>query len=129
MLQTILHNTNRHRLSDEFAWLRVEEVLSRHYFKPDLQAARALYAAVAAHRLTDGRPVWPMLIGPPGSMKTELLTGMECLDKVHFVDQITANTFISGHIVRVSRLIRLVCSIGWGRLRSLFTRTSAPFWQ
>ena len=79
-------------------WERVEAVLSHHYFEPDLQAARALYAAIAAHRLI-GQPVWPMLVGPPGSMKTELLNGLQVLDKVNFVDQITAQTFISGHIV------------------------------
>jgi hypothetical protein len=80
------------------AWQQVETVLLQHYFQPDLEAARALYAAIAAHRLT-GQPVWPMLVGPPGSMKTELLNGMSPLDSVHFVDQITAQTFISGHIV------------------------------
>jgi hypothetical protein len=99
MLQIPFNNIHRDLLPQESAWQKVEEVLNRHYFKPDLQAARALYAAIAAHRLADGQPVWPMLVGPPGSMKTELLTGMERLDKVHFVDQITANTFISGHIV------------------------------
>lgn len=80
------------------AWERVEQVLEWHYHAPDLQAARAFYAAIAAHRLT-GQPVWPMLVGPPGSMKTELLNGLSPLEEVHFVDQITANTFISGHIV------------------------------
>jgi hypothetical protein len=79
-------------------WREVEAVLLRHYFQPDLQAARAFYAAIAAHGLT-GQPVWPMLVGPPGSMKTELLSGMEPLKGVILVDQITAQTFISGHIV------------------------------
>jgi hypothetical protein len=79
-------------------WQEAENTLQRHYHQPDLQAARALYASIAAHRLT-GQPVWPMLVGPPGSMKTELLNGLQVLKGVHFVDQITANTFISGHIV------------------------------
>lgn len=79
-------------------WAAVENTLKAHYHNPDLQAARAVFASIAAHRLT-GAPVWPMLVGPPGSMKTELLRGIQHLQNVHFVDQITAQTFISGHIV------------------------------
>src|SRR5262245_13216091 len=79
-------------------WQNVEATLLRHYSKPDLLAARALYAAIAAHTLK-GQPVWPMLVGPPGSMKTELLNGLQGLKRVEFVDQVTAQTFISGHIV------------------------------
>jgi hypothetical protein len=79
-------------------WQKVEAALLSHYFEPDLQAARAFYSAIAAHRLT-GQPVWPMLVGPPGSMKTELLSGLDGLKHVHFIDQITAQTFISGQIV------------------------------
>jgi hypothetical protein len=86
------------RMADPSNWEKVESVLVRHYHKPDLQAARALYAGIAAHRLS-GQPVWPMLVGPPGSMKTELLNGLKQLKGVHFIDQITANTFISGQIV------------------------------
>lgn len=78
-------------------WERVESVLITHHNKPDLQAARAVYAAVAAHRLK-GPPVWPMLVGAPGSMKTELLSGLNEQPNVRFVDQITPQTFISGQI-------------------------------
>ena len=100
MTELPLTDALRPRLDDstEAPWKEVEIVLKQHYFEPDLQAARALYAAVAAHRLT-GQPVWPMLVGPPGSMKTELLNGLQILTEVHFIDQITANTFISGQIV------------------------------
>jgi len=39
-----------------------------------------------------------MLVGPPGSMKTELLNGMDGLPHVHFIDKLTAKTFISGQL-------------------------------
>jgi hypothetical protein len=78
-------------------WQRVEAVLLKHHHQPDLQAARIVYAAVAAHRLP-GSPVWPMLVAPPGSMKTELLGGMDGLPTVHFIDSISPQTFISGQI-------------------------------
>jgi hypothetical protein len=79
------------------AWQQIETVLKKHYYKPDLQAARAVYACVCAH-LLDGPPVWPMLVGAPGSMKTELLNGLRNWPKTHRIDQLTPQTFISGQI-------------------------------
>ncbi len=79
------------------AWPRVEQVLQAHYSEPDLQAARAVYSAVAAHRLS-GASVWPMLVAPPGSMKTELLAALDGLPNLHLVDHVTPHTFISGQI-------------------------------
>lgn len=78
-------------------WQSVEAAIKKHFDKPDLQAARAFFSAIAAHKLR-GQPVWPMLVGPPGSMKTELLNGLEQTRGVHFIDAVTSNTFISGQI-------------------------------
>lgn len=78
-------------------WEEVVRVLTKHYYAPDLQAARLVYAAVAAHRLK-GQPVWPMAVAPPGSMKTELLRALDGLENVHSIDAFTAKTFISGQI-------------------------------
>lgn len=75
----------------------VAEVLRQHCHQPDIEGARALYAAVAAHRLS-GPPVWAMIVAPPGSFKTELLNPLEDLAGVHFVDKVTPNTFLSGQI-------------------------------
>jgi hypothetical protein len=79
------------------AWEDFKRVLKRHFYEPDIDGALALYAGAAAHFI-HGTPVWPMLVGPPGSMKTELLNGMDGLGTTHFIDQITAKTFISGQI-------------------------------
>jgi hypothetical protein len=80
-------------------WTRVEEVLMANYHNPDIEAARALYSAFAAHRLS-GAPVWPMIVAPPGSLKTEMLNALEGQKGTHLIDQITPNTFISGQIQR-----------------------------
>jgi hypothetical protein len=80
-------------------WQKVEEVLLTHYHAPDIEAARALYSAFAAHQLS-GSPVWPMIVAPPGSLKTEMLKALEGEKGTHFIDQITPNTFISGQIER-----------------------------
>lgn len=78
-------------------WNAVVRVLNTHYHQPDIEAARALYASVAAHDL-DGQPVWPMAIAPPGSMKSELITALEDLPGVFLVDAVTPKTFLSGQI-------------------------------
>jgi hypothetical protein len=79
------------------AWEKVESALQAHHYEPDLQAARVLYAALAAHRLA-GQPVWPMLVAPPGSMKTDLLAALDGFPNVHLIDRVTPNTFLSGQV-------------------------------
>lgn len=79
-------------------WESVEYTLRKHYHNPDLQAARAVYAAAAIHRYGSRPPVWLMPIGPPGSMKTQLLKALTGMPHVHTVDMLTRNTFLSGQI-------------------------------
>jgi hypothetical protein len=78
-------------------WEAVDVALGAHHHEPDLQAARALYSALAAHRLP-GQPVWPMLVAPPGSMKTDLLAALDGLPDIHLIDRVTPNTFLSGQV-------------------------------
>jgi len=61
-----------------------------------MQAVKAVYASYAAHGLT-GQPVWPLLVGPPGSLKTVLLMSLDGLPETHVIDQLTPKTFISGY--------------------------------
>lgn len=81
----------------ESDWDHVVSVLRKHFYEPDIEAARVLYAAVAAHAL-NGQPVWPMAVAPPGSMKTELIRALQDLDRVHAIDAVTSKTFLSGQI-------------------------------
>jgi hypothetical protein len=76
-------------------WANVEAALLKHHYKPDLQAARAMYAALAAHKLP-GQPVWPMSVAPPGSMKTDLLAALDGLPLVHLIDRVNHNVLSHG---------------------------------
>lgn len=80
------------------AFARVEDVLLRHFYQPDVEATRVLYSAFAGHRLS-GPPVWPMIVAPPGTSKTEMLNALDGQKGVHFINQITPHTFISGQVV------------------------------
>jgi hypothetical protein len=77
-------------------WQRVEKVYTDHFHNPDMQAVKAVYSSFAAHNLA-GQPVWPLLVGPPGSLKTVLLMSLDGLPETHIIDTITPKTFISGY--------------------------------
>jgi hypothetical protein len=102
--------------ADDTKWAEVERVLKAYYYQPDLEAARALYSAVAAHDLK-GQPVWPVVVAPPGSMKTQLVTALDGLPRVHVIATVTPKTFISGQIQarkssRASSLLRRIGDSG-----------------
>ena len=79
-------------------WQSVTHILEEYYFNPDIEAARILCAALAAHTLKQFPPAWCLAIAPPGSMKTDLLEAFRGLPGVHFVDEVTSNTFLSGKV-------------------------------
>lgn len=79
-------------------WQRIESYLSANYLNPDISAAKIILASVASHRITDYPPAWALGIAPAGSMKTEILKSLDGLPSVYLVDEVTANTFISGKI-------------------------------
>jgi len=78
-------------------WQPVIDALQKHFHDPDIESAHIVCAAIAAHCL-NGVPVWPMVIAPPGSGKTELVGSFEGLAHVHLIDTLTPKTFISGQI-------------------------------
>jgi hypothetical protein len=79
-------------------WQHIVDLLRANYENPDIQAARLICSAVAAHALKRFSPAWVLAIAPPGSMKTDLLESLRELPNVHFVDEITTKTFISGKV-------------------------------
>lgn len=101
-------------VSGESPFSHVERVLLKYCHQPDLQAAYAFYAGVAAHALP-GQPVWVMLVAQPGSGKTELLESLDGLSFVHFVDAVTSHTFISGQIAGAKKpgLLQRIGSTGF----------------
>jgi hypothetical protein len=77
-------------------WQQIETFLTENYLNPDIDAAKIMFATVASHRIADYPPAWAMGIAPAGSMKTEILKSLDGLPSVYLVDEVTANTFISG---------------------------------
>ena len=114
-------------------WEAVKAALQANFYNPDIEAAQALFASVAAHRITQHPPAWNMLIAPSGSMKTALLDTLQGLPSVHTLDDVTENTFISGKLdnsgpatVRSIPCLQVSCT-GSGTRESWWFPTLAQF--
>ncbi len=83
-------------LERQMAWLPFEEALRRHFQDPEIEGVKILCASVAAHYIRDYPPVWPLLIAPSGSMKTAIVESLRGMSGIHFFDEVTPQTFISG---------------------------------
>ncbi len=92
----------------EFLWDEVEAALLSHYCEPDLEAVRVILAAVAAHILP-GPPVWIMLVGPPGTLKTELFNA---IPGARLIDKLTPSTFVSGQVGKKNAPVGLLHRVG-----------------
>jgi energy-coupling factor transporter ATP-binding protein EcfA2 len=73
----------------------VVETFERWLYLPDPRALYAVMAAAAANGL-EGDPVWLVLVGPPGSGKSELLQSLAGLPHVHSAATITEAALLSG---------------------------------
>src|SRR5690349_17864375 len=83
--------------ANDAIWNEFVTAIKIFHHDPDIEAARVIYSGVAAHEL-NGAPVWPMPIAPPGSGKGVALDNLQGLDKIHFIDELTSKTFLSGHM-------------------------------
>ena len=100
-MTTMPEPLSQHAQPEPSPWDALQAVLHAHYHEPDLEAARVLYSAVAAHRLT-GQPVWLMLVAPP-----------------QFAIQVSAHDHIRiGDIAKL--ILKLVCERQRDRITASF---------
>ena len=71
------------------------ESFQKHLYLPDPGPILVTLGTIAANRLP-GDPVWLLLVGPPGNLKTEILQPTAGLDDVHPVGNITEAGLLSG---------------------------------
>jgi hypothetical protein len=82
----------------ERLWQNVEALFTRHFHKPDIEAAKIVLSSAAAHRIAEYPPAWNMAIAVAGSMKTVILEALDGLPDVYLIDEGPPQTFISGMI-------------------------------
>lgn len=66
-----------------------------HLYLPDPAVLDVAIATLVAHRL-GGDPLWTLLVGAPGSGKTEVIQSVGDCPEVHPLSSLTAQTFASG---------------------------------
>jgi hypothetical protein len=93
------------------AWEKIESVFRAEFYEPDMGAVRAVYAAVAAHRLK-GPPVWIFDIAPPSSGKTEKLMPLAPAVGAHIISSVTPQTLLSGKVAGDGSLLTKIGSTG-----------------
>jgi len=76
-------------------YIELLDLFRKWLYLPDDLCLRFLLSLVIANRLP-GDPLWGMLIGSSGSLKTELLNSITGLPNVQTLDVLTPNTFLSG---------------------------------
>jgi len=78
-------------------FIGLNTVLSRWFYKPDLQAIKIVMGTLKAHYLNIGDPAWLFVVAPPGSGKTSVsIMGTSGLPNVNVLSDLTENTFLSG---------------------------------
>ena len=77
-------------------WAEIEKFFKKHFLNPDVEAVKITYAIVASHVISEFSPSWLMNIAPPGTIKTGIFNALDGLPRIHLIDEVTANTFISG---------------------------------
>ena len=73
----------------------VDDTFRKWLSHPDLEAVRAVLAAVVANR-APGDPDWLLVIAPPSSGKTETLTPLAALPDVIVAGRLTVGALLSG---------------------------------
>jgi hypothetical protein len=73
------------------------EIFRKYLYLPDTGAVEVALGAIAANRLP-GDPVWLLLVGPPSSGKTEILSSLSLLPDIHEVSTITQAGLLSGSV-------------------------------
>lgn len=77
-------------------WQELTSHLNEHFYKPDLQALRAVFSVVHAH-YAEGDPVWLFVIGPARSGKTSVaINCISNLPDVTVESDLTPRSFIVG---------------------------------
>lgn len=86
----------------------LEQTIHKWLLINDRGLIRVLVATVIANKLK-GDPVWLFIITAPGGSKTELIRGLNKIDKIYSISDLTPQTFLSGEKEKksASLLLRL----------------------
>lgn len=73
----------------------LESVMSKWLLIKDIGLLRIVLAAVIANKL-NADPVWIFIVAAPGATKTEFIRGLNKIEGIYPISDLTPNTFLSG---------------------------------
>jgi len=77
-------------------WQALENHLTRWFARPDLEGLRVVIAATVGHYWLAEKPVWLLVVGTPGSGKSEIaIGGLRSLPDTEPVSVLTPRAFLS----------------------------------
>lgn len=78
-------------------WNEYTDAINANFHDADFEALKLPLIAIAAHSLKSVEPVWPIIIGPPSTGKTELgILPLRCITSTEFISDLSPKSFISG---------------------------------
>lgn len=73
----------------------LEEIINKWLLIKDKGILRVILGAVIANKL-QADPVWLFIVAPPGATKTELIRGLNKIDGIYALSDLTPQSFLSG---------------------------------
>jgi hypothetical protein len=78
-------------------WNEYKSVVNSSFHDADFEALKLPLVAVAAHQLQSVEPIWPVIIGPPSTGKTELgILPLRLISSTEFISDLSPKCFIAG---------------------------------
>lgn len=94
-------------------WTRLADFATEWFHEPDLEVVEVAVSVAMAHYFKNDKPIWLMILGPPGSGKTSIpLTCLEALPTSYSQDDLSSSTFLSGLALGEKNQFSLLHNIG-----------------
>ena len=78
-------------------WQTLSDLLTRHYYKPNLSAVRVILSVALAHYWREASAVWLLVVGPPSTGKSEVgINTLRALPNVWLMGSLTPQSLLSG---------------------------------
>ncbi len=78
-------------------WKTLSDLLTQHYYKPNLSAVRVILSVALAHYWREASAVWLLVVGPPSTGKSEVgIDTLRALPNVWLVGSLTPQSLLSG---------------------------------
>lgn len=93
----------------------IKEAFSRYFIIKDERIVEMSIAAVVGNLLIDRDPLWIFIVAPSSGGKSSLVAPIAALPQVHFIDDLTERSFLSGFKMK-GKEMSLLKMIGSGIL-------------